>query len=243
MKTTSSSAVASRRGPLPARSAARKAPPGVLVALSGVMPEMEEEFNRWYEQEAVPERLALPGVEAVNRYQAIGGNYSYMVVYRCESIKTLTSQAYRRHMASPSAWRLKVRKGFSNIQFSACRETWSTGSGFGSATVIVQCSPAKGREAEVRKFLSVDLATRILAKGGIVRMALWEGDPEVTAAVDVSSRENLENYTSWILCIESSELMKTAPAIQAELLSPDVARAGLVVGAIMRYNLLAVYRN
>jgi len=241
--TTSSSAILSRRLPSPRSAGARKEPPGVLVALSVVAPEMEGEFNRWYEQEAVPDRLALPGVEAVHRYQAIGGNCSYMVVYRCESIEAFTSDAYRKHMASPSAWRLKVRKGFRNIQFSACSETWSTGSGFGGTAVIVQCSPAKGRDAEVRKFLSSELATRIIDKGGIVRMALWEADSEVTAAVDVSSRENVENYTNWMICIESSELMKTAPAIQAELLSPDVAHAGLVVGAIMRYNLLAAYHG
>lgn len=222
---------------------ARSQPPGILLTLSVVAPDMEDEFNRWYEREAVPDRLALPGVMAVNRYQAVAGNCSYMVVYRCESIDTLVSEAYRRHMATPSDWRLRVRKGFQNIQFSACRETWSAGSGVGGSAVIVQCSPAGGREAESRRFISEQLAPRILLKGGIVRVALWEADPKVTAGVDVSSRENLENYTNWILVMESSDLVRTAPALQAELLSREVAQAGLLVGAIMRYNLLAAYRR
>lgn len=245
MKATISPARRTRRPAehKPAAPASASPPPGILVAMSWVAPETEAEFNRWYEQEAIPERLALPGVVAVNRYQAVAGNYSYMVVYRCESIDTLTSDAYRKHMAAPSAWRMKVRKGFRNIQFSACRETWSTGAGVGGTSVIVQCSPAKGRDKEVRGFLTKELAPRLLEKGGIVRMALWEGDPAVTSAVDVSSRENVENYTNWMLCLESSDLMKTAPALQAELLAPEVASASLVVGAIMRYNLLAAYQR
>jgi hypothetical protein len=222
------------------RSAAGK-PPGILVAMAGVLPEMEAEFNRWYEEEAVPDRLALPGVEAVTRYQAVGGNCSYLVVYRCESIDTLVSDAYRRHMAAPSEWRLRVRKGFRNLQFAALRETWSAGSGIGGHALVVQCAPAKGREAEVRDYIANEFAPRIRVQGGIVRMALWEGDPQVTASVDVSSRENLENYTSWILVMESSDLIQHAPALQAALLSREVAQAGLLVGAIMRYDLLACY--
>lgn len=246
MKATIAPARGTRRtaaGQKPAPPSAPLQPPGILVAMSWVAPETEAEFNRWYEQEAIPERLALPGVMAVNRYQAVAGNYSYMVIYRCESIATLTSDAYRKHMAAPSAWRMKVRKGFRNIQFSACRETWSIGAGVGGTSVIVQCSPGKGRDKEVRAFLTRELAPRLLEKGGIVRMALWEGDSEVTSAVDVSSRENVDNYTNWMLCLESCDLMKTAPALQAELLAPEVARSGLVVGAIMRYNLLAAYQR
>ncbi|WP_406623791.1 hypothetical protein [Acidovorax sp. SDU_ACID1] len=218
-------------------------PPGIILALSNVRPEVEADFNLWYEKEAIPARLALPGFTAARRYHAVGGNFSYMAFYRCASVEALFTEEYRQHMASPSEWRMQVRKGFSNLQWSVCRETWSAGSGLGGGAVIVQCSPIRGREQEVRRFLAEQLAPRILGQGGFVRLALWEADSDMTAAAAVSSTENLENYTNWILFMESSNLVGTAPGLHAELLSRDSSSTGLLIGAIMRYNLLSAYER
>lgn len=215
--------------------------PAVVLALNEVMPEVEAEFNRWYEEDAIPARLALPGYLSAQRYHSVFGNRSYMAFYRCESLATLFSPEYKRYMSELTTWRMSVRSGFRSLQWSACRETWSVGNGIGGCAVIVQCSPVKGGEARVRAYLRDELAPRILRQGGIVRMALWEADPEVTAAVDLSSREHLERYSNWVICIESSDLMKAAPGIHAELLSLDSTETGLVVGAIMRYTLLSAH--
>lgn len=217
--------------------------PGVILALSNVKPEVEADFNEWYEQEAIPLRLALPGFVAAQRYHAVGGHFSYMAVYRCESIQAVFSDTYRQHMIAPSAWRQRVRKGFRNLQWSVCRETWSVGSGLGGGAVIVQCSPVKGREQEARRYLAEQLAPRLMNQGGIVRMALWEADSEMTAAADVSSRENLENYTNWVLFMGSSNLNGTAPGLHAELLTSDSASTGLLIGSIMGYNLLSAHQR
>ena len=34
----------------------------VLVVLTDVVPEMEEQFNRWYNEEHIPRLLQVPGV-------------------------------------------------------------------------------------------------------------------------------------------------------------------------------------
>lgn len=229
-------------GALPAAlSKAAADAPAVVLALNEVTPEVEDEFNRWYEEDAIPARLALPGYLSAQRYRSVFGNRSYMAFYRCASLATLFSPEYKRYMSELTAWRMSVRRGFRSLQWAACRETWSSGNGIGGCAVIVQCSPVKGGEARGRAYLRDELAPRIMSHGGIVRMALWEADPEVTAAVDLSSREHLERYTHWVICIESSDLMKTAPGIHAELLSLDSTETGLVVGAIMRYTLLSAH--
>ena len=215
--------------------------PATVLALNEVTPELEDEFNRWYEEDAIPARLSIPGYLSAQRYHAVVDGRSYMAFYRCKSVAALFSPEYKRYMSDLTAWRMSVRRGFRSLQWSVCRETWSTGSGVGGCAVIVQCSPVKGREAHVRTFLRDELAPRIRRQGGIVRMALWEADPEITASVDVSSRENLEHYTNWVICIESSDLMKIVPGLQAELLSLDSTETGLVVGSIMRYTLLSAH--
>jgi hypothetical protein len=40
---------------------ARKTGKGLLAVWADVDPEVEAEFNEWYDKEHVPERLAVPG--------------------------------------------------------------------------------------------------------------------------------------------------------------------------------------
>src|SRR5690606_6693653 len=91
--------------------------PGILLALNNVSREIEADYNLWYENEAIPTRLALPGFVAARRY-AVPGNRSYMTFYQCESVDAIFSEAYREHLASPSEWRMRVRRGFRNLQWS-----------------------------------------------------------------------------------------------------------------------------
>ena len=51
--------------------------PGVLLILNDVLTGMELEFNRWYQQQHIPERLALAGFIAARRYQALGAQPAY----------------------------------------------------------------------------------------------------------------------------------------------------------------------
>lgn len=217
-------------------------PPGILLALNNVSRELEADYNLWYEKEAIPTRLALPGFVGARRY-AVPGNSSYMTFYECDSVDAIFSDAYRAQIGSPTEWRMRVRRGFRNLQWSVCRETWSVGSGVGGGAVIVQCSPVRGREDEVRSFLADQLAPRILNRGDGIRVALWEADSELSAEIMVSSKEHLENYTNWVLFIESANLMGTSASLHTDLLSDDSGRSGLLIGAITRYALLSAHRR
>ena len=42
--------------------------PGVMTVMTDVAPAQEAEFNRWYDEEHVPERVALDGVRCARRW-------------------------------------------------------------------------------------------------------------------------------------------------------------------------------
>ena len=70
----------------------------VLFVVKAVPPKGKEaEFNRWYNDEHVPDVLKYPGVVSARRYQAIAGEdkYEYMAVYEIKDEAT-----YRRFIAS-----------------------------------------------------------------------------------------------------------------------------------------------
>lgn len=101
--------------------------PGVLLVLNDILEASEEEFNRWYQQQHVPERLAVPGFKTARRYRVVDGGRAYMAVYECESIGVLASETYLERLGNPSDWTRRVLPGFRKMLRAACRETWSAG--------------------------------------------------------------------------------------------------------------------
>lgn len=67
----------------------------LLLVMMDVDPEHEAEFNRWYEREHIPERMAIPGFLSARRYRAIEGEPKYLALYELESPDVLDSEAYR----------------------------------------------------------------------------------------------------------------------------------------------------
>ena len=73
---------------------------GLLLVMADIAPEHEEEFNRWYEEEHLDERIALPGFLSARRFTALEGSPKYLAIYDLESPEALQSPAYR-HINGP----------------------------------------------------------------------------------------------------------------------------------------------
>jgi hypothetical protein len=94
-------------------------------------PELEAEFNDWYETEHIPVRLALPGFTAAVRYRECHALRKYLAVYEIGDMKVLDSPAYLALKTQPSertALMLKRVKGFTRF---TC--TLAADSGMGAA--------------------------------------------------------------------------------------------------------------
>lgn len=68
---------------------------GLLLIMMEVEPEYEEEFNRWYWEEHVPERLTVPGFISARRFLAVEGEPKYLALYEVESAEVLQSDDYK----------------------------------------------------------------------------------------------------------------------------------------------------
>lgn len=85
---------------------------GLLLIMMEVEPEHEEEFNRWYWEEHVPERLAVPGFISARRYQAVEGEPKYLALYEVESADVLQSEAYKTALANATPWTNRMRQHY-----------------------------------------------------------------------------------------------------------------------------------
>jgi hypothetical protein len=85
---------------------------GLLLVMMDVDPEHEEEFNRWYWEEHVPERLAIEGFIDARRFVALEGSPKYLALYGLEGPEVLQSKAYVEAAANPSEWTTRMRKHY-----------------------------------------------------------------------------------------------------------------------------------
>jgi hypothetical protein len=77
---------------------------GLLMVWTDVPADKEAEFNRWYNEEHLAERLAVPGFLAAARYEAVKGGPKHLAYYELESAAVLDSAAYKKVQASPTPW-------------------------------------------------------------------------------------------------------------------------------------------
>jgi hypothetical protein len=77
---------------------------GLLMVYSDVAAEHDEEYNRWYNEEHIPERLSIPGVLNAARYQAVAGGPKYLACYELESPDAWYSDAWQKWLQHPTVW-------------------------------------------------------------------------------------------------------------------------------------------
>ena len=90
-------------------------PRGLLLFMTDIDPAHEDEFQRWYEEEHIPERMAIPGFITARRFRAIEGAPKYLAVYDLESPDVLQSAAYQRIIGpGKSPWTKRMESLFAN---------------------------------------------------------------------------------------------------------------------------------
>jgi hypothetical protein len=79
----------------------------VLVVMMEVDPEGEEAFDRWYNEEHLPERLEIPGYVSARRFKLEEGEgvLKYLCIWELEDASPLQSEEYKAQRARPSELR------------------------------------------------------------------------------------------------------------------------------------------
>lgn len=77
---------------------------GLLMVYTDVPAEHEDEFNRWYNEEHIAERLSIPGVLNAARYVAVRGGPKYLACYELDAPETYFSETWQHHLKNPTPW-------------------------------------------------------------------------------------------------------------------------------------------
>ncbi len=66
----------------------------LLIVQVDIDPAREDEFNRWYDEEHVPDKLLSPGFYSARRFTHFSHPHRYLAIYEVEDGDTVTNAAY-----------------------------------------------------------------------------------------------------------------------------------------------------
>ena len=99
-------------------------PRTLLVVQTDIAPELEADYLRWYDEEHIPQRLAVPGFRGAARFEAgppaptgagleVAAPPRHLAIYEVDGLQVFESEPYRRLIANPSEWTRRIRSTFS----------------------------------------------------------------------------------------------------------------------------------
>jgi hypothetical protein len=186
---------------------------GMLLTSMDIDPSDEAEFNRWYDQEHLEERVAIEGFLEARRYVAHQGSPKYLCLYSTVTFDVLDSPAYRAKLASPTDWSKRTMARFKNMTRAVARVTVSRGQGRGAALGILRLRPSAEGEDRLRAALRERFDPEQL--DGIVSMHLIESDPALSKPITEDPSAPNPGAGDWFVLIDGTHVNAISAAIAA----------------------------
>ena len=188
-------------------------PRGQLCIWTGVDPEHELDFNRWYDREHMQERVAIPGFQAARRFRAVGeSSRPYLALYDTADIGVFTSPAYRQAFSHQTEWSLRNFARLRNNQRRVGRLSIEAGAGEGCALALFVVPPGRMTLAALRAGM-----TACVAVDHVVRAALLQTDvalsTPLTAAAEPAPADGLVMIEATVVEVAQAQAQALALAL------------------------------
>jgi len=186
-------------------------PQGMLFVATNIGGDDEADFNLWYDNEHVAERVAISGFISGTRYRARHAGRRYLGLYKTHSLDDFTCADYHAAFTRQTAWsRDNLQKMIDPLR-RVCRIDARTGEGSGAHLAVLTCqqSVTAGDVLQVGEMLS--------ALPGFVTCALLS--PDDALSTPLPKEERLPGRLQQMVLIEASseaavdELARRASAV------------------------------
>jgi hypothetical protein len=92
---------------------------GLLLNAMNIAPELEDQFNEWYDKEHIPALAAVPGVLSARRFRGGSGNRKYVALYHLATPAVQESAEWKA--ARQSDWTSRLQPHFRDHLRLVCR--------------------------------------------------------------------------------------------------------------------------
>ena len=153
-----------------------------MVLWFDIEPDAITEHDDWHSHEHLPERLSIPGFVRGSRWISVQEIPRYLVMYEVSDIGVLTSPRYLERLNHPTPWTAKMMPSYRGMTRGLCSVAASFGLGIGSVALSIRLSPAPGKRAELREWLTTQVLPGLPSRPGLASAHLFESAaaPEMT---------------------------------------------------------------
>jgi len=193
---------------------------GLLLTMTEPPPQMEEEFNAWYDTEHLPERLAIPGFTSARRWvdpKAAAGSGKYLATYELEHPNALQTPDYYAHVGEHfTPWSKRCLSRCVLFRRWACAQIFpgdAAPSPEASALFLACGDVPAEHETEFNRWYDTEHLPLLSAVPGLLRIRRFlaaEGKPRYIALYDLigadvagSAQWNATLATPWARRIDN----------------------------------------
>ncbi len=186
---------------------ANKKGTGLMMIGADIPAELEEEFNRWYQEEHLQELLGVPGILSAARYEATKSGPKHLAVYELESVDVINTDAFKNRPRTP--WGEKVSPsliGTNNINLvldmihpSALTDEIAS-SDMANALQIGRMDVPAADDEEWNKWYSGVYVPNYEKAPGVIRGRRWKavrGTPQYATVYEFED-ENVSETPEWL---------------------------------------------
>ena len=175
----------------------------ILVVWTDVLAEHEAEFNSWYNEQHLPERLAVPGFQNARRY-ASEVSPKYLAYYETTTSDVMASNYYVERLANPTEWTQRVMPWLVGTIRTICNVVANFGHGVGGVAQTFTFSMGQAEESHPA-WLAEHALPEAASHLGCVRVQLWHNDVAITnrPSPEQTMRPQKESAADWVIVVEA----------------------------------------
>ena len=186
---------------------ANKKGTGLMMVWADMPAEIEEDFNRWYNEEHFAELLSVPGVLSAARYEATMSGPKHLAVYELESPAVVDSEAFTSRPVTEWGQRCSPRLHGTNFIQNVYQMIHPTSlndeianSGMAPALQIGRMAIAAENEEDWNRWYSGVYVPNYEKVPGVIRGRRWKiykGEPDYGVVYEFE-HEKVSESAEWL---------------------------------------------
>ena len=213
---------------------------GILAVWSDITPEAAADYDRWYEEEHMFERLVVDGFHRARHYRTVSGSQMFFTYFVTDDSRVMKSPAYFESANNSSEWTKRILPHFRNTNRTAFNVVRRIGWGFGAVSMTIRMAATEGRADELVHWLGQEVFPDLLQRPGIIGLQVWERDLDSTVikVQDASLRGKADETSPFTVFVEATGMAALEDLETGPLSTDSLAAHGATDAIISRHQLM-----
>jgi hypothetical protein len=192
---------------------------GLLMTFTEVPPELEDDFNEWYNREHLDERINIPGFRRARRYAGIDAEIKYFTTYEALASDNIASPDYLDVLQDQTEWSRRIMPQFSKWHRMPCRVVADHTHGMGAALCLMRLFPDPAKADELAAWLNGGALEELNKAPGIVGSCAASVDIDADGRLAGAFGQTLDpdQNGEWAILVEGNEPEQTTATARDHL--------------------------